>query len=277
MGTSRFRQDTNVEHGALRLVGHSEALDSSSIHLTQRGAGVINIAIVDDHPIARRGVEDILRGARDLTLVASVASAAEVTAGLTTRCRPDVVMMDLYLDGGVPALSAITELAKNTQVLVMSASCRPADVVDAIRAGACGYLTKHSAPELFVTAVSAVAAGGFLLSAELAKGLFAALCGGKGDPGAPDSGGAEIAGLTGSPRLSPREEQTLDYVAQGFTHSQIATRLGVRTTTVDTYVERIRAKLQVGNKAELALAAVARLDSQRKTWFPPSLSDRRDG
>jgi DNA-binding NarL/FixJ family response regulator len=241
----------------------------------QRGAEVTNVAIVDDHPIARRGIADILRGARDLTLVASVASVAEVTAELTTECRPDVVMMDLYLVGGVPALASITELAETTRVLVMSASCRPADVVDAIRAGACGYLTKHSAPELFVTAVSAVAAGGFLVSAELTGGLFAALCGGRADPGGPEGSGTDTGGPAGSPRLSPREEQTLDYVAQGFTHSQIATRLGVRTATVDTYVERIRAKLRVGNKAELALAAVARLDSQRRTWFPPSFSDRR--
>jgi DNA-binding NarL/FixJ family response regulator len=61
-----------------------------------------------------------------------------------------------------------------------------------------------------------------------------------------------------SPRLSPREEQTLRYVAEGFTHSQIATRLGVSTTTVDTYIQRIRTKLGVGNKAQLALAAVTR-------------------
>jgi two-component system, NarL family, nitrate/nitrite response regulator NarL len=64
------------------------------------------------------------------------------------------------------------------------------------------------------------------------------------------------------PDLSAREEQTLELIARGFTHAQVATRMGVRKATVDTYVERIRGKLQLGNKAELTRAALERFGTQ---------------
>lgn len=73
---------------------------------------------------------------------------------------------------------------------------------------------------------------------------------------------------TGQPRLtllSPREEQALDFIARGFTHAQTARRMGVTKATVDTYVERIRAKLQVGNKAELTRAALSRITRGEET------------
>ncbi|MFF2847628.1 LuxR C-terminal-related transcriptional regulator [Streptomyces sp. NPDC058001] len=221
--------------------------------------GMINVAVVDDHPLARHGVAHILGtppgsctsgeapADRSVNLSVSVGSLAELEEALTAGAHPDVIIMDLYLDSDVPALDAIATLAATTRVMVMSASGRTADVLGAIRAGACGYVTKHCSAELFVSAVETVAAGGFSLSSELADILQAELTRVGGDPQG-----------SGNPRLSAREEETLSYVARGFTHAQIATRLGVRKTTVDTYVERIRAKLQVGNKAELTRAALAR-------------------
>jgi two-component system, NarL family, nitrate/nitrite response regulator NarL len=201
---------------------------------------MIRVAVVDDHPIARRGIEQMLAGADDVEVVESVATASELSADAA-----DVVIMDLYHDGDVPCLAAVGATAAVARVLVISASGQASDVVGAIRAGASGYVTKHAEAQMFVAAVRTVAAGGFAMSSQLADILQAGL-----SVQAP----AAVAG----PLLSAREEETLGLIAKGLTHAQVAKRMGVSKATVDTYVERIRAKLQVGNKAELTRAALER-------------------
>jgi len=209
---------------------------------------MIRVAIVDDHPLARRGVEQILTESGRVRVVATASSPAELAPALASDLRPDVVVLDLYYDGGPPSLPAVTDLTATVRVLVISASGERADVVGAIRAGAAGYVTKNSSPALLTAAVETVAAGGFALSPQLADMLQAEL-------GTPAPGSVPTPR---APDLSAREEETLGLIARGFTHSQVATRMGVSKATVDTYVERIRVKLQVGNKAQLTQAALAR-------------------
>jgi DNA-binding NarL/FixJ family response regulator len=204
-------------------------------------AAMIAVGIVDDHPIVRHGMSHLLEQWPDVTVVSSGATVGEL--GDTDSL--DVVVLDLYLGSDDPALDAITELAASIPVLVVSASARPADVLGAIRAGASGYLTKDCQPELLAAGVLTAASGGFALTGELADIVQSSPPRADGSVPAPA-------------RLSPREEQTLSYIARGFTHEQIATRLGIRKSTVNTYVERIRDKLQVGNKAELTRAALDR-------------------
>jgi two-component system nitrate/nitrite response regulator NarL len=203
---------------------------------------MVRVAVVDDHPIARRGIEQMLAG--DFEVVASVATAAELTSA-AVEPAPDVVIMDLYHDGDLPCLAAVAEVAAVTRVLVISASGQATDVVGAISAGASGYVTKHAQAQMFVAAVETVAAGGFAMSSQLADILQAGFA-------------VQPPATPPGPRLSSREEETLELIARGLTHAQVAKRMGVTKTTVDTYVERIRAKLQVGNKAELTRAALQR-------------------
>jgi DNA-binding NarL/FixJ family response regulator len=212
---------------------------------------MICVAVVDDHPIARRGVEQILAESGRISVTASYASAEELVSaldGAAGGARPDVVVLDLYYDGESPCVDAAARLSADLKVLVMSASGSPADVVGAIQAGASGYVTKQSSPEVLVAAVETVAAGGFALSPRLADILHAALARPDADPADQAPGG--------TPRLSAREQEALELIASGFTHAQVATRMGVRKATVDTYVERVRTKLQIGNKAELTRAAL---------------------
>jgi len=209
---------------------------------------LIQVAIVDDHPVARRGLQSILAEAGDIEISAAVATPAELGPGGPGAGRHDVIMLDLYHDGDQPCLDAIESLRQDHKVLVVSASGRPADVLGAIRAGACGYVTKLADPPMLIAAVHTVASGGFALSSQLADILQGELT------AAPAA--AEVA--AGTPALSAREEETLNLIAQGLTHAQAASRMGVSRATVDTYVERIRAKLHVGNKAELARAAIER-------------------
>jgi DNA-binding NarL/FixJ family response regulator len=209
----------------------------------------VRVAIVDDHPIARRGAQSALAEAGGIEVLASVDSTAELPDSTVI----DVMLLDLYCDGDQPCLDAVAEWSARSRVLVMSASGRPQDVLGAVQAGAAGYISKRAQPALFAAAVQTVAAGGFWLSSQLADIVLSSQL-------------ADIVLSQPAPRaatvphghLSPREEQTLDLIARGYTHAQAATRMGVTKATVDTYVERIRAKLQVGNKAELTRAALRR-------------------
>jgi two-component system nitrate/nitrite response regulator NarL len=218
--------------------------------------GCTQVALVDDHPLARRGLAEILAESGDIEVLASVANASELEAVAQSRgAWPQVVVLDLYLGVDEPCLDTVAQVSTHTRVLVVSASARPADVVGAVAAGAMGYVTKSAEPGLLVGSVRAVGHGGFALSAELADILHSAGdsrgATGRAPAAAWPKHAVEVA-------LSPREEETLDLIARGFTHAQTATRMGVSISTVDTYIERVRAKLQVGNKAELTRAALNR-------------------
>jgi DNA-binding NarL/FixJ family response regulator len=206
---------------------------------------MIRVAIVDDHPMTRRGMQAILGDHEDIAVTLSVATPKDLHAACAGGW-PDVILLDLYLADGLPCIATIGELRERARVLVVSASALTRDVVAAIRAGANGYVTKLADPELLVSSTRTVASGGFALSAELADILHSRLT-----PDPPTQQPEQVP-------LSPREEQALDLIAHGFTQSQVATRMGVSAATVNTYVERIRAKLQVGNKAELTRAAIDR-------------------
>lgn len=219
---------------------------------------MIQVAIVDDHPLARRGLAAILDEAGDIVVSMTSASPAPLLESARHGRLPDVVLLDLYHDNDEPCLPIVTDLRTVMKVLVVSASARPADVVGAIRAGASGYVTKLAEPEMVVSAVRTVAAGGFALSSQLADILQVGLA----DPAAAERPGGKPGGAAVSP-LSPREQEALTLIAKGFTHAQAATRMGVTKATVDTYVERIRSKLQLGNKADLTRAALAQLDGDR--------------
>jgi DNA-binding NarL/FixJ family response regulator len=213
-----------------------------------REATVPRVAIVDDHPVARHGLAAILAVADELEIVAVAAALADLPLDAAGLVDADLIILDLYLADGRPALDDIERLSEHRPVLVISASRAPADVLAAMQAGASGYLTKHAPEDAYLTAIRSVLAGGFYLSAQLADLLQAAT--------------ESIRPATSREELSPREREALGYIARGFTHQQTATRMGVSKATVDTYIARIRTKLNVGNKAELALAALRHLAPQ---------------
>ncbi|MEE4546250.1 response regulator transcription factor [Streptomyces sp. V4-01] len=218
----------------------------------------IRIAIVDDHPLTRRGVESILREQPDFEVVGS----CDDPGVLPAPARFDVLVLDLYLGTDEPSLDVVGQWAEQVKVLVVSASGRAADVVACIRRGASGYLTKSAGTAMFASAVRTVATGGFALSPQLADILSGELARERrmrgGRPPA-----AALPASTDRPELSPREEEVLGHIANGYTHAQIATRMKLGKSTVDTYVERIRHKLQAGNKAELTRLAIERETAER--------------
>jgi DNA-binding NarL/FixJ family response regulator len=206
---------------------------------------VLRVAIVDDHPVARQGLTAILAAAEDLTVTCAVEDCTLLPRNEAGKVDADLVILDLYLANGEPALAAISELSDVVPVLVVSASRKPIDVLAAMQAGASGYVTKQTTEEGYLTAIRSIATGGFHLSAQLADLIQAATLSSH-----PTAAPAEHE------RLSRREQEALGFVARGFTHQQTASRMGVSKSTVDTYITRIRGKLHLGNKAELTMAAL---------------------
>src|SRR6266700_6275818 len=144
------------------------------------------VAIVDDHPLARRGLQTVLGETDDLEVVAAVAGVDQLTAVVgESGAWPDLVLLDLYLSDGEPCLAAIADLRAHTKLIVVSASAHPVDVLAAIQAGARGYLTKTTEPDMLLLGVRTVAGGGFALSPQLADILYGEL-----------AAGAPSAGLT---------------------------------------------------------------------------------
>jgi two-component system, NarL family, nitrate/nitrite response regulator NarL len=207
---------------------------------------MIRVVIVDYHPVARRGLMAILSAVPDVDVVAAVADPAGLWS--IDLGSVDVVVCDPYPFGEAPWLPTIRELATRVVVLVMSASRDPADTAAAMQAGARGYLTKHTHDDGYVAAIRAVASGGVYLAQPLL-----------------DTPGRPVGAIRmPPPALSDREQEALAYIGRGFTHQQTARRMGVSKATVDTYVGRIRTKLRVGNKAELALAALRHVEPRHR-------------
>jgi DNA-binding NarL/FixJ family response regulator len=197
----------------------------------------IRVAIVDDQPVARRGVEHILTRQPGFEIACSAESLAEFE---NAPGQPDVMILDLLLGEGRVHPDRIARLAARYLVLMISAWAEPRDIVAAVGAGASGYLTKNAPDEEYIEAVRTVAAGDLFLSSQLADAI--AVYASK-DP-------------DGSPVLSPREQETLRYIAQGLSLKQVARQMAVSLHTVEENVKRIRAKIGPGTLVRLVVDAI---------------------
>ncbi len=209
-------------------------------------SGVVDVMVVDDHPMWREGV------ARDLTdagyhVVAAVGEGGQAVR-IAPSVRPDVVVLDLQLPdlSGVEVIGGLVEALPQVRVLVLSASGEQQDVLDAVKAGAAGYLVKSAAREEFLDAVRRTAEGDAVFTAGLAGlvlGEYRRLAAASAD--GPDA-----------PRLSDRETEVLRLVAKGLTYRQIAERLTLSHRTVQNHVQNTLGKLQLHNRVELVRYAI---------------------
>ncbi|OZM72714.1 DNA-binding response regulator [Amycolatopsis antarctica] len=206
----------------------------------------ISVMVVDDHPIWRDGV------ARDLSEhgfdVRGTAPDGDAAVRIASAIRPDVVLMDLNMGdtSGVDATRSITAALPSTRVLVLSASGEHRDVLEAVKAGASGYLVKSASTPELVDAVRRTAAGDPVFTAGLA-GLVLGEYRRMAD--AP-------AGAEPPPQLTERETDVLRLVAKGMTSRQIAEKLVISHRTVENHVQSTLRKLQLHNRVELARYAI---------------------
>jgi DNA-binding NarL/FixJ family response regulator len=205
----------------------------------------ITVMVVDDYPIWREGV------ARDLTErgldVVATAPDGDAAVRIAKAVRPRVVLMDLNLGGttGVQATEAILAALPETRILVLSASGEHADVLDAVKAGAAGYLVKSASAEELLAAVRRVAEGFPVFTpglAGLVLGEYRRL--------ATEPEGDSV------PALTERETEVLRLVAKGLTARQIGERLVVSHRTVESHVQNTLWKLQLQNRAQLVRYAL---------------------
>ncbi|MET7398395.1 response regulator transcription factor [Dactylosporangium sp. NPDC005572] len=197
------------------------------------------VAIVDDQPVARAGFE---RLTSQLGGLVTVTASVDVVDKLDLRSgNYDLVLLSLPLHTNRPALDIIEEVASVSRPLILSAWDQAPALLPVVRAGARACLTRHSDQEAITAALEVVAGGGFYLCRHLVDLFHDELSRpAKEDPN----------------RLAPREVETLRLIAQGYTQSQIATRMGLSQATVNTYARRIRSKLNVNNKAALVQMAI---------------------
>lgn len=209
-------------------------------------ASELRVYLVDDHDLFRAGVRAELTGTVAIVGEASTVGAAVAGIG---AAQPDVVLLDVHMPdgGGVEVIRAVGESAPATRFLALSVSDAPEDVIEVIRAGARGYVTKSiSAPEL-AAAIQRVSEGDAVFSPRLA-GLVLDAFAGQSDP-------------TVDPeldQLTPREREVLRLIARGYAYKEIALELSISIKTVETHVSAVLRKLQLSNRHQLTRWATER-------------------
>jgi two-component system, NarL family, invasion response regulator UvrY len=204
---------------------------------------MIRVLLVDDHAVVRTGFRLLLQ-AHPGTTVVGEADSGESACKRFVELAPDVVVMDLSMPGmgGLEALRRIRAHHPQARVLTLSALDDPQHAQRALREGACGFLSKRSAPETLLEAITTVAAGERYLDAELARKLALNEAGG--------------AGQSAVERLSEREFEVFVRLARGHTVQRIAEDLKLSASTIGTHLYNIKHKLGVANQSELTLIAI---------------------
>jgi DNA-binding NarL/FixJ family response regulator len=206
----------------------------------------VRVLVVDDDDLFRDGLAELLR-AHGLVVVGA-APDGETAVRAARDLEPDVVLMDVQMPGltGIETTAAIVEARPATRVLMLTVSGDEGDVLDAMLAGAAGYLVKGATPEALVSGIRAAAAGGALLS----PGIATKLLGRMRAPTAASNGSAASA------LLSERELEVLELLARGKPNAEIARELFLSPNTVRNHISNILAKLQIANRTEATAYAI---------------------
>ena len=209
-------------------------------------AGRIRVMVVDDHPIMRNGLRDTLEASGRFEVVGQ-AEDGEEAVRTVEGIEPDVIVMDVIMPNkdGIDACREIKELLPETRVLMLTASTEEDAVIEAVAAGATGYLQKYSRPEELVEAVLDVAEGRVRIPVKVLREVFAVV---RGD--------RSLASHQASDKLTALELETLTLFASGKSYTKVAEARGNSTVTVRNTLYRIQDKLGVKTKQELVIWAV---------------------
>jgi two-component system invasion response regulator UvrY len=200
------------------------------------------VMLVDDHTVVRAGFRLMLEASDDIEVVAE-ADSGEAAYAKYIDVAPDVVVMDLAMAGigGIEAIKRIVARDRHARILALSAHEDTSHPKRALAAGARGYLSKRTAPEVLIEAVRAIAGGSRYIDAAIAQRM--AIQEATGDPNPVE-------------QLSEREFEVFIQLARGLTVNQIAETFHLSPSTVGTHLYNIKQKLKVANQAELTLIAV---------------------
>ena len=206
----------------------------------------IRVLVADDHALFRAGVRKLLQSFSDVDVVGEAADGQEAVR-LTEQHRPDVLLMDIAMPelNGVDAASRLTREASPTRVVILSMHTGEEYVLRAIRAGAAGYLLKDASPTELEQAVKAVARGEIYLSPAVSRYVV--------EDYVRQTGADRQTPLD---RLTPRQREILQLIAEGNTTKAIATKLGLSVKTVETHRAQLMERLEVHDVASLVRLAI---------------------
>lgn len=217
-------------------------------------SGRRRLLLIDDHPIMRHGLAQLVADEEGLEVCGQAGSAREGLERIA-QCRPDLVVIDLTLPdrNGLELLKDIQALHPGTRCLVLSMHDEAIYAERALRAGARGYLMKEVAAEQFIHAVQKVLSGGLYLSEAMAGRMLEQAVTGRGRPG------------TGMDQLTDRELEVLELIGSGRATKNIAAQMGISTRTVEAHRAHIKEKLGLSDGAELVRHAVQWVESRGGT------------
>jgi DNA-binding NarL/FixJ family response regulator len=209
----------------------------------------VRVLIVDDDPLVRAGLAMIIGGSPDLTVVGAAADGPEVAAAVDAYA-PDVVLMDIRMPtlDGLAATELLRARPDPPEVIVLTTFDADGYVLRALRAGASGFLLKHTPPTEILRAISRVSAGEPILSPTVTRQLIAHIS----DTGA-DARRRHARTVLG--QLSEREREVAVAVGRGRSNAEISSELFMSVATVKAHMSRILSKLNLNNRTQIALLA----------------------
>jgi DNA-binding NarL/FixJ family response regulator len=221
----------------------SEAVDT----IEDRHVESLRVLIVDDHDLFRTGLRNLLEE-QGVHVVGEAATGTDAVR-IVRELAPDVVVMDLNMPGmgGVEATRHISSIAPLTRVVMLTISDQDSDVMDAIFAGACGYLLKDSSIQELISGIAAASRGESLISPNIAAKVLQRVRSTSTQPDIADQIRAE---------LSDREIEVLKLIANGKDNAVIAAELCISPKTVKNHISNILMKLQIDNRIQAAVYAV---------------------
>jgi DNA-binding NarL/FixJ family response regulator len=207
----------------------------------------LRVLVVDDHDLFRTGLRNLLE--EQGVNVVGEAPNGQIAIRQASELAPDVVIMDLNMPGlgGVETTRQLAGIVPLTRVVVLTISADDDDVMDAVMAGACGYLLKDSSIQDLITGIRAAASGESLISPQIAAKVLQRLR---------SQSTNEDAAATIRAELSDREIQVLKLIANGKDNAQIARELFISPKTVKNHISNILMKLQIDNRIQAAVYAV---------------------
>jgi len=209
----------------------------------------IRVLVVDDHALFRRGLQMVLEQEPDIEVVGEASDGSEAVSS-AVETLPDIVLMDVRMPkrGGIDACTTIHETVPSAKIIMLTISDEEADLYDAIKAGAMGYLLKEISIEEVASAIRAVHGGQSLISPSMARKLlteFASMIKRSDD-----------RQQVPTPRLTDREMEVLKLVAKGLNNRDIAKQLFISENTVKNHIRNILEKLQLHSRMEAVVYAV---------------------
>jgi two-component system nitrate/nitrite response regulator NarL len=215
-------------------------------------ADTIRVLLVDDHALFRSGIRSLLQRQPEFEIVGEAGDGMEGVkrAG---QLKPDVVLLDLHMPGlsGREAARLITEEAAPPCVLMLTVSEDAEDLIESLRAGACGYLLKNIEADTLVAAIRTAARGESVVSPQMMAKLLQSVRGEiRAKPALQRTIPPELD------KLSPREREILGYLARGLSNKEIAREIDVAESTVKLHVQNMLRKLKLASRVQAAVFAV---------------------